>query len=54
MFKTLKSGLLTFVALLIFVSILAPVNAQAMIRDTTAEVEDGVLVVESGGGGFMG
>jgi len=53
MFKTLKSGLLTFVALLIFVSILAPVNAQAMIRDTTARVEDGFLVFESDDGDFM-
>ncbi len=53
MFKTLKSGTLTLVALLTLLAVLAPVGAQAeIIRDTTARVEDGFLVFESDDGAF--
>ncbi len=53
MFNSLKSGMLVFVALLTLLAVLAPVGAQAMIRDTTARVEDGFLVFESDDGDFM-
>jgi len=53
MFKTLKSGLLAFVALLTLLAVLAPVGAQAeIIRDVTTRVEDGFLVFESDDGAF--
>ncbi len=53
MLKTFKCGLLAFVALLTFLTLLAPAGAQATIRDTTAKVQDGFLVFESDDGDYL-